>query len=75
MRKILFSLALAVLVGSTSWQMYFVGTNRLIVHTTPDPASAVCYDGPAEDYNGYCVSPAAPTTQYLWKQHLLSLEK
>jgi hypothetical protein len=64
------SIAFALVLFASSWQSYF-SSGTLIVHETEDQNSAVCYIGSAEDYDGHCVSPAAPTFQYIQKQEEL----
>lgn len=55
---------------ASSWQIYYSGTDRLVVYDTNylDKTSKVVFQGYAEDYNGQATSPAAPTSEYLQKQ-------
>jgi len=65
MKKIAMFVAAFILLAS-SWQTFYQ-SGRLVVHESGE-GSAVCYDGAAEDYDGHCVSPVAPTWQYEKKQ-------
>jgi len=56
---------------TTSWQTYFIDTNTLIVHETDNKYSPVCFIGAAEEYDGYCVYPKAPSTAYTKAQRIL----
>lgn len=67
---------LALALFATSYQTWYAFTNRLVVHTTNDENSAVCYDGVADDYYGQCVTSAnAETPQYTKKMQLLNSQK
>jgi len=57
----------------TSWQVYYGQTQRLVVYNGQSTLTEVCYDGLAEDYNGFCVSPKAPTPHYQKKQRLIQM--
>ena len=70
MKKLILTLAL-VFLPLTSWQVWNRAANLLIVHETNDPNSAICYQGPVEDYDGTCVSPTAAPHQYREKQRSL----
>jgi len=65
MKKYLLTLVLFAGVGM-SWQVW--DGSKLIVRSTEDPNSVVCYEGKAEDYNGKCTSPEAPSAAYILKK-------
>ena len=66
-----FAIAASASAQGTSWQTYFVDTNTLVVHETDDRYSPVCFIGAAEEYNGYCVYPKAPSSAYTRLQRIL----
>lgn len=61
-----FIISLLILLPA-SWQTWNGLNNDLIVHYGNED-SAICYRGTAENYDGHCVSPSAPTSQYEEKQ-------
>jgi hypothetical protein len=65
MKKTIIALSLVVLLPA-SWQVWKGWKNELTVYYGGED-SAICYIGTAEDYDGHCVSPEAPTSQYLLK--------
>ena len=57
--------AFAFMLFATSWQTFYTATKQLVVHTTPNPNSAICWQGPAfkldpvtgymvDNYDGHC---------------------
>ena len=69
MKKTLFTLAVLSFLAlpSSSWQIYNRNIDLLKVFKTNNIADGICYEGKAEDYNGQCVFPFAPTTEYYYK--------
>ncbi len=65
MKKSFATLAIFAVLGVSSYQIWFGATNHLIVYEISDPNSAICYQGKAEYYDGTCVDPKAPASQYL----------
>jgi len=70
MKKISVLVFVFFLLASSSWQIWDINSQNLKVFYGDNPESEICFDGRPEDYNGRCVKPAAPTSQYLIKRNV-----